>query len=77
MGQPIIYKVNNSGDTIGVDTTIIKRFDAFRKKRNISGYERTGMISDHEVEEMIELAAQLRDDVVRWLRKNHPQLLSN
>ena len=39
--------IQSLAHTIGVDTTIIKRFDAFRKKRNISGYERTGMISDH------------------------------
>ena len=62
--------------TIGADKTSIKSFDAFRKKRNISEYERSGMISDNEVEEMIELANQLRDDVVKFLGKNHPQLLS-
>ena len=69
--------IQSLAHTIEADSTIIKRFDAFRKKRNISGYERTGMISDHEVGEMIELATQLREDVVRWLRKNHSQLLSN
>ena len=69
--------IQSLAHTIGADSTTIKRFDAFRKKRNISGYERTGIISDHEVEEMIALATQLRDDVVEWLRKNHPQLLSN
>ena len=67
--------IQSLAHTIGVDTTIIKRFDAFRKKRNISGYERTGMISDHEVGEMIELATQLRDDVVKWLQSKHPQFL--
>ena len=69
--------IQSLAHTIEADNTIIKRFDAFRKKRNISGYERTGMISDHEAGEMIELATQLRNDVVKWLRKNHPQLLSN
>src|SRR5882672_11167506 len=34
------------GLTLGVDATTIKKFDIFRKKRNISDYERAGGISD-------------------------------
>lgn len=67
--------IQSLAHTIGADSTTIKRFDAFRKKRNISGYERTGVISDHEVGEMIELATQLRDDVVKWLQSKYPQFL--
>ncbi len=61
--------------TIKADPILIKRFDVFRKKRNISGYERTGVISDHEVMEMIDLASQLRSDVTKWLQANHPALM--
>jgi hypothetical protein len=61
--------------TIKADAILIKRFDVFRKKRNISGYERTGVISDHEVMEMIDLASQLRSDVTKWLQANHPALM--
>lgn len=61
--------------TIKADPILIKRFDVFRKKRNISGYERTGMISDQEVGEMIALASQLRNDVTKWLQALHPDLV--
>jgi hypothetical protein len=32
--------------TIGVDAGVVATFDAFRKKRNITGYERIGLVSD-------------------------------
>jgi hypothetical protein len=48
--------------------------DAFRKKRNISGYERAGSVSEQEVAEMIALASQLRAMLEAWLRQNHPSL---
>ena len=46
-------------------------FDSFRKKRNISGYERIGMVSDADADEMHAIASGLRDDVVAWLRTHH------
>lgn len=61
--------------TIGARATIIARFDAFRKKRNIGGYERVGLVSDAEATEMRRLAEQLRSDVVAWLERNHPELM--
>ena len=54
----------------------IDRFDRFRKKRNIGGYEAAGVVSVPEAAEMHEFAAGLRDDVLAWLRAHHPQLLS-
>jgi hypothetical protein len=32
--------------TIGADTRLVAQLDAFRKKRNISDYERSGLISE-------------------------------
>jgi hypothetical protein len=61
--------------TIEADIEFIGEFDAFRKKRNISDYERAGLVADHEVEEVIELANDLRKQVVQWLRKSHSHLL--
>ncbi|MDP2719928.1 MAG: HEPN domain-containing protein [Dehalococcoidia bacterium] len=60
--------------TINTDPAIIKQLDKFRKKRNISDYDRAGMVTEQEAEEMIALAKQLRDDVEQWIRKNHPGL---
>ena len=68
------YRVIESlGLTLGVDAATIKLFDTFRKKRNISDYERTGGVSDLEADEMRRLAERLRVDVEVWIRKNHPQ----
>ena len=61
--------------TIGWPAAKVDRFERFRKKRNIGGYETAGVISEREAREMHELAVGLRDDVLAWLRKQHPKLL--
>jgi hypothetical protein len=60
---------------IGADTRLVAQLDACRKKRNISDYERSGLISEKEVGEMATLARRLRREVENWLRKNRPHLL--
>jgi hypothetical protein len=62
-------------ETIGVEAGLVATFDAFRKKRNITGYERIGLVSDADAEAMRALAVRLRDDVVAWLTKHHGGLL--
>lgn len=61
--------------TIGADRRLVSTLDRFRKKRNITGYERAGAVSEQEAKEMFSLAKDLRDSVERWLRTNHPHLL--
>lgn len=61
--------------TIGAEPNLVNQFDQFRKKRNISGYELSGAISQQEANEMISLAKRIREDVETWLRKNHPELI--
>jgi len=61
--------------TLGSDGPLIAQLDAFRKKRNISDYERAGSVSTQEAQEMIDLAGRLREDLVRWLRRSHPDAL--
>lgn len=61
--------------TLGWPAARVERFDRFRKKRNIGGYETAGVVSAQEAREMHELAVGLRDDVLAWLRKQHPKLL--
>jgi hypothetical protein len=60
--------------TIKADTTLITRFDKFRKKRNIGGYERAWAVSDQEASEMLVLARELREEIEGWLRKHHSNL---
>lgn len=70
------YRVIKSlGLTIKADEHLVRTLDRFHKKRNISDYERAGLVSETEVEELIGLARQLRQAVVEWLREKHPDLL--
>jgi hypothetical protein len=48
--------------------------DKFRQKRNISDYERAGLVTEQEAKEMISLAKQLRKDIEHWLRALYPKL---
>jgi hypothetical protein len=61
--------------SIKADPVLIAQLDKFRKKRNISSYEQTGAVSEQEVREMVALAKNLKDEVIAWLKKNHPELL--
>ena len=61
--------------TAGTDSTLIDQLDRFRRKRNIGEYERAGLVSDQEADEMIALALHLRERIGDWLRKYHPALL--
>jgi hypothetical protein len=67
--------IHSLGHTIKADADLITLLDRFRKKRNISGYEISGMVSDQEAKEMMDLATRLRQNVEEWLRKTHPDLL--
>ena len=60
--------------TIKTDAATITQLDKFREKRNISDYERAGLVSEQEAEEMIALAKQLSHDVEQWLRAHYPSL---
>jgi len=69
------YRVIHSLEfTLGFDSTVIAKFDVFRKKRNITDYERADTISDTEAEEMRQLAETLRSSVEAWTRENYPHL---
>jgi HEPN domain-containing protein len=61
--------------TIKADERLITQLDKFRKKRNISGYERAGAVSEQEAKEIFALAENLRNKVEKWLRSNYPRLL--
>lgn len=60
--------------TIGASSAEVAQLDQFRKKRNISSYDRVETISDQEVLEMIRTARGLRLRVEEWIHANHPGL---
>jgi hypothetical protein len=61
--------------TLRCDDQLVTQLEAFRKKRNISDYERAGSVSAQEAQEMIDLAKSLRKELARWLRQVHADLL--
>jgi hypothetical protein len=61
--------------TIGAPAAMVDLIDTVRRKRNLINYERAGTTSAAEAEEFFDVAATLRADVVRWLRKKHRTLL--
>ena len=70
------YRVIQSLElTIVASETDISTLDAFRKKRNVSDYERSDVVSEIEVGEIRALAAKLRRDVEVWIRLKHPELI--
>jgi uncharacterized protein (UPF0332 family) len=61
--------------TVGAPTETVSYLDALRKKRNLTGYERVGAVSDKEVEGIIETAGAMRQQVEEWIKATHPTLL--
>lgn len=60
--------------TLKIDSEIIDLLDDFRTKRNRSSYERSGMITKREVNEIIELSKKIQSALMEWLRKNHSEV---
>ena len=50
--------------------------DACRGKRNTVEYDVAGAATKQDATELIEFAKKLRQDVLNWLKKNHPNLLT-
>jgi len=71
------YRVIQSLEfTLALPAATIRKFDVFRKKRNVTDYERADTISETEAEEIRDLAQSLRSDVEAWIRGNHPRLMA-
>jgi len=60
--------------TVRSGDKIIRKLDAFRKKRNISEYNHAGGITAIELDEMIVLAGNLRKSVENWIVAEFPDL---
>jgi len=67
--------LQSAAHTIGADAKFVARLDAFRKKRNVSDYERVGLTSSKEAAELREMAKDLRDRVRSWIERSRPELL--
>ena len=69
------WTIQSLAFTLRLDSKTLNKFNKFRQKRNISDYERTDVVSEQEVAEMIALAQALRTAADKWLHENHPGLL--
>jgi hypothetical protein len=48
--------------------------DSCRKKRNILEYDCVGGVSDADVKELREFVIEFKEQVINWLKSNHPEL---
>ncbi|MDA3885802.1 MAG: hypothetical protein PF638_09430 [Candidatus Delongbacteria bacterium] len=46
-----------------------------RAKRNMVEYDSVGGATDAEADELIDFVENLKDDVLKWLKINHPEFL--
>jgi len=75
-GESAHFRVIQSLEhTVNADVDLVAQLDAYRKKRNELGYERAGVVSDREAQEMQALARSLRGQVEAWLRGEHAELM--
>jgi len=49
--------------------------DTCRAKRNTVEYEMAGAATRQDAAELVDLAKELREEVLDWLKKHHPELL--
>lgn len=61
--------------TLGWTPAQVAELDRFRKKRNISDYDRAEAVSELEAKRMITIAQGLRHQVEGWLRSKHQSLV--
>jgi len=61
--------------TVNADPKLIQKLKTFNSKRNKSSYDIAGAISDQELDAMVRLAAELRNNIMEWLKAVHPELL--
>lgn len=65
---PLILGEDRSGDATYLDVC--------RKKRNTVEYDSVGGVTFAEAEELTLFVRQFRAEVLKWLKKGHPQLLA-
>jgi hypothetical protein len=61
--------------TLNSEDKLIRKLDAFRKKRNLSEYNHAGAVTAVELGEIVVLAEDLRKSVESWIMAQFPSLL--
>jgi uncharacterized protein (UPF0332 family) len=65
--MPQILEARKKGDA--------KYLDICRSKRNTAEYEYVEAVTETEAEALISFARELKEEVISWLRKHHPDLI--
>ena len=63
--------------TLKPNAKIIQRFKTFNNKRNKSVYDVAGAVSEQELESIVRLASELKEDALAWVQQTHPELLED
>ncbi|MGD8922968.1 MAG: hypothetical protein PVH24_06935 [Candidatus Zixiibacteriota bacterium] len=61
--------------TVNPESDIITSLEAISRKRAIVSYDAAGTITESEVAEAMRLAQELREELLGWLRQEHPDLM--
>jgi hypothetical protein len=69
--------LNSLRFTIGSDSKLIARLNGFRKKRSNIMYDVAGTTSQSEFDDLFKITVDLFNQIKKWLRKNHPELIEN
>ncbi len=68
--------INSLRLTLDPKQKLIDTLNSFRKKRSRVTYDSVGTTSEGEVDEIYDIAVALRDNVRKWLKKNHSDLIA-
>ena len=63
--------------TMQAGSRLIQKLRVLSKKRNATSYDSAGNVSEYELEQVIQVASDLHQTVLTWLRKTHPDLMPN
>jgi uncharacterized protein (UPF0332 family) len=74
-GSHHYYAIESLRYTLECGEELIRTLDAYRKKRNIADYEIAGAVTETEVKELIDMAGEIRDQLISWLKSAHPELV--
>ena len=65
--MPLIFGEDRNNDA--------QYLDACRSKRNIAEYDRVGVVTEQDADEMIDFVLEFKIDVINWLEEHRPELI--
>jgi hypothetical protein len=63
--------------TLQTDARLIHKLRVLSKKRNATSYDSAGNVSQQELDQMIQVAHEIRHAVMYWLQNNRPELVKD